>query len=356
MGSQAQPIGRPTTVRAGQEAVTLALTGRQKAAIIVQFLLAEGAELPLRALSDDMQAALTEQIATMRSVDHETLATVVEEFCTHLERIGLSFPGGIEEALKVLDNRISPAAASNIRRMAGTNANADPWARLAQVEPAQLQLILAEESIEVAAIIMSKLPVAKAAELLEQLPGDRARRVAYTISQTSGVAPETVRLIGQTIVGQIDAVPVRAFEGDPAERVGAILNISTSATRDDVLRGLDETDKVVAEQVRKKIFTFPHIPRRIAARDVPKIIRSIDQTTLLTALGGAEGEEVAPAAEFILANMSQRMAASLREEMAALGKVKEKDAEAAQTALTLAIRGLEAAGEITITMPDTMSD
>ncbi|MFZ1660384.1 MAG: FliG C-terminal domain-containing protein [Paracoccaceae bacterium] len=351
MGSHARPIGRPEPTRASQTASALALSGRQKAAVIVRFLLSEGAELPLRALSDDMQAALTEQIATMRTVDHETLAAVVEEFCSHLERIGLSFPGGIEEALKVLDGRISPTAASNLRRSSGSAANSDPWARISQLDPAQLLPILAEESIEVAAIILSKLAVAKAAELLGQMPGDRARRVAYSISQTSGVAPETVRLIGQSLIGQIDAQPVRAFEGDPTERVGAILNVSTSATRDDVLRGLDEADKSVAHQVRKQIFTFAHIPHRIAARDVPKIIRGIEQATLLTALGGAEGE-AAVAAEFILANMSQRMAASLREEMAALGKVKEKDAETAQTTLILAIRDLEAAGELKIVMPD----
>jgi len=352
MGSHARPISRPAPVRASQHVSAVALSGRQKAAVIVRFLLSEGADLPLRALSDDMQAALTEQIATMRTVDHDTLAAVVEEFCGHLERIGLSFPGGIEEALKALDGRISPTAASNLRRSAGSAANSDPWARISLLEPARLLPILAEESIEVAAIILSKLAVAKAAELLGQLPGERARRVAYCISQSSGVAPETVRLIGQTLIGQIDAQPVRAFEGDPTERVGAILNVSTSATRDDVLRGLEETDTSVAQQVRKQIFTFAHIPQRIAARDVPKIIRGIEQATLLAALGGAEGDETARTAEFILANMSQRMAASLREEMAALGKVKEKDAETAQTALILAIRDLEAAGELKIVMPE----
>ena len=352
MGSHARPIGRPTVVKAGQTGAVSMISGPQKAAIIVRFLLSEGATLPLRALSDDMQAALTEQMAIMRTVDHATLAAVVEEFCTHLEQIGLSFPGGLEEALKVLDGQISPAAAGNLRRKTETGGNSDPWARMMQLDAARLLPVIAEESIEVAAIILSKLPVFKAADLLSRMPGEHARRVAYSISQTSGVAPETVRIIGESLMEQMASQPVRAFDGDPTERVGAILNVSSSAIREDVLQGLVETDGQVADQVRRQIFTFAHIPQRIAAKDIPKVIRGIEQADLLIALGGAEDEASAAAAEFILANISQRMAATLREEMAALGKIKSKDAETAQTALILAIRELQAAGELKIVTPE----
>ncbi|MGB5066583.1 MAG: flagellar motor switch protein FliG, partial [Albidovulum sp.] len=48
---------------------SIAMTGRQKAAVIVRLLVAQGSDLPLRKLPDHMQAALTEQIGTMRSVD-----------------------------------------------------------------------------------------------------------------------------------------------------------------------------------------------------------------------------------------------------------------------------------------------
>ena len=50
--------------------------------------------------------------------------------------------------------------------------------------------------------------------------------------------------------------------------------------------------------------------------------------------------------------MSQRMAQSLRDEMANLGKVKEKDAEEAMSAVVAAIREMEAAGEIFLVAED----
>jgi len=54
----------------------------------------------------------------------------------------------------------------------------------------------------------------------------------------------------------------------------------------------------------------------------------------------------------LLANMSQRIAQGLREDMAQRGKVKDKDADEAMSAIVLAIRGLEAAGEVVLITDD----
>jgi flagellar motor switch protein FliG len=191
--------------------------------------------------------------------------------------------------------------------------------------------------------------VAKSAELLGKLPGDRARRVAYAVSQTASIEPDTVKRIGLALANQLDAAPPRAFDTDPVQRVGAILNISPSLTREDVLRGLDEVDTTFAQAVRKAIFTFEHIPKRVLGRDVPKLVRTVEQNTLVTALAACFGKpEMEEASEFILANMSQRMAQGLREEMAALGTVKDKVGEEAHNAVVSVIRDLEAAGEIVL--------
>lgn len=340
-----------TTARPTSFAPANSLTGRQKAAIIVRFLLSQGADLPLTRLTDDLQALLTEQIGQMDLIDRNTLDSVVEEFCTSIERIGLSFPAGVDGALKMLDGRISTNAANRLKRMAGMGGKADPWDKIRGFDTGLILPALREESTEICAVILSKLAVPAAAELLGKLPGDRARKIAYAMSQTGNIDPEAVRRIGQSLVSQLDHVPVRAFDDDPAERVGQILNVSLASTRDDVLQGLADTDAAVAEQVRKVIFIFAHIPAKILPRDVPKILRGLDQDLLVKAIAGAKGDNAA-AAEFLLANMSQRLATNLREEVAALGKVRDRDVEAAQTAIVAAIRDLQAAGELEMIAPE----
>lgn len=325
------------------------LTAREKAAVIVRLLLAEGTPIPLSALPEHMQEALAEQMGQMRLIDRTTLASVVAEFLGQLEAVGLAFPGGIEGALSMMDGHISATAASRLRRLAGASANADPWDRIAAIAPDRLLPVLEAESVEVAAVTLSKLPVPRAADLLAQMPGERARRVAYAVSMTGNVDPETVRRIGLSLAAQLEAQPPRAFETPPVERVGAILNVSNEQTRESVLEGLAAQDQGFADQVRRAIFTFAHLPARLLPRDVPKVLRLVDMPRLVTAMAGAQGNpSLAAVAEFLLANMSQRMAQSLREEVSARGKVRDKDAEEAMAAVILAVRQLEAAGELAL--------
>ncbi|WP_323006405.1 flagellar motor switch protein FliG [Pseudorhodobacter sp.] len=336
-----------------RRAVRRALTNREKAAVIVRLMLVKGAPITLSGLPEHIQASLAEQMSKMRLIDRRTLDRVVAEFVTELEEVGLSFPGGIEGALSIMDGHISTTAANRLRRLAGASSKADPWDRISALPMERLLPVLEEESVEVAAVMLSKLGVPKAAELLSKLAGDRARRVAFAVSLTGNVDPETVRRIGLSLVTQLENLPARAFDTGPVERVGAILNEAPQLIRDEVLAGLDLDDENFAMLVRKAIFTFVHIPSRVAPRDVPKITRSIEQPVLVTALAAATGNpKLEITAEFFLANMSQRMAQALREEMQDRGKVKEKDGEAAQSAVISAIRALEASGELALTQHD----
>ncbi len=355
--STSTPLARITPSRASGPA-SARLSRRQKAAIIVRFLLNEGADIPLTDLPEPLQAQLTTQMGSMRYVDRSTLADVVAEFAAELEAMGLTFPRGVAGALSALDGRISPQTAARLRKEAGVRQFGDPWEQVRAAASDDLVNMITRESTEVAAVMLSKLDVARAAELLGRLPGDQARRITYAVSQTGAVTPGAVDRIGLALAAQLHDVPETAFDNGPVERVGAILNFSAATTRDDVLTGLDETDQDFAKLVRKAIFTFVHIPARVAAVDIPKIIREVDQAVLVTALASAadQGGDLAPAADFMLGNISNRMADALREEIQEQGRVKPRDGETAMTEIVNAIRTLEARGEITLVSQDEAED
>ena len=332
------------------------LTRRAKAAIVVRLLLNEGAEIPLEELPDELQVILTQQMGEMRLVDRDTLSAVVDEFATALEQIGLSFPPGLAGALDVLDGKISPQTAARLRKEAGVRQFGDPWGRIREMGPEKLLTVLENESVEIAAVMLSKLPVPLAADLLGRLPGPKARKITYAVSLTNAVTPDAVDRIGLSLAAQLDAQPKSAFDNGPVERVGAILNSSTSVTRDDVLTGLDETDQGFADAVRKAIFTFGNIPTRIAPRDIPRILREVEQPALVTALAGAEAAGFAASRDFILENMSGRMADQLREEIEASGKVKPTDAETAMSDIVGVIRQMEQSGDLLLVVEDEAED
>ena len=331
------------------------LSSAQKAAIIVRFLLKEGADVPLERLSDDSQRTLTEAIGGMGFINRETLADVLAEFAREIEAMDLVFPAGLAEALHSLEGRISPQTAARLRKEAGVRQIGDPWERIRALEPDKLLPLLEQESTEVAAVLLSKLPVAKAAELLGKLPGPEARKISYAVSLTGQVTPDAVDRIGLSLAAQFEHEPLRAFEDDPVERLGAILNIANSEMRDSLLAGLAEEDQAFGQRLKKAIFTFVHIPARVAPVDVPKLIRDVDPETMLIALAFAvkSGDEALHGtAEFILTNISKRMAEGLREEIAEKASIKAKDGETAMNAVIASIGNLQAAGELTLIVED----
>lgn len=345
----ASPNPHPSATPTATSDPSPPLSRRRKAAVIVQMLLADGQKLSLSSLPEDVQLSLTRELADLRIVDRETMQRVAQEFARDLERVGIAVPGGVEAALRRLADQISPAAAARIRSELA-DSEQDAWGQIMSLSPEDLVPIMNEESTEVSAIVMSKLPVAKAALVLGLLPGELARRITYAMSQTSGVRQDAVQRIGAAIARSHCTKPTPVFENPPQKRVGAILNSSGAATRDAILEGLTSDDPGFADEVRRSIFTFADIPDRVSRPDIPKITRNVEDTVLVTALTAAlaNGGDLSRAAEFILENISQRMADSLREEIAEKGRIRRSVGEEAIGDVVRAIRGAVDAGEITL--------
>lgn len=346
--------GAPVPARMGSEPPSL--SRRAKAAIIVRYLLSNGAELPIENLPDDLQAVLTQQMGNMRLVSRSTLDNVIDEFRRELESAGLAFPDGLAGAISAMDGKISPQTAARLRKEAGVRQIGDPWNRVRDLPTEKLAEFVERESTEVAAVMLSKLETTKAAELLGKMPGPLARKITYAVSQTGKVTPDAVYRIGLSLATQLDHVPVAAFDKGPGERVGAILNESMASTREDVLTALDEKDEDFADDVRRNIFTFELIPARIKPRDIATVVRSVDNELLLIAMAGSVKDPDVAAREFILGNLSGRLADNMRDEMQGKGKVKAKDAEAAMGEIVKTIRDMIDKNEIEMVDPSEAED
>jgi flagellar motor switch protein FliG len=323
------------------------LSRRQKAAVVLRLLLEDGLAPDLTGLTAHQQATLAQEMGQLKPISRDQLQAVVGEFLTELDDLGLSFPKGLDDALNKLSGHISEDVARSLRQQAGLTAQTSIWDVLSGMEAEAIVPLIDGESAEICAVILSKIKVGKAADVLGLLPGARARRITFAISQTSGINPGLVEQIGESLRARIEATPPRAFAKDPVARLGDILNSSAAATRDDLLSGLDESDQGFASQVRKAIFTFAHIPKRVSERDVPTITREVDGDVLVRAL--AAGQEAYPEVlSFILDNMSKRMADQLRDGMADMPPLSPKDGETAMNDVVTTIRKLESDGEISL--------
>jgi len=295
--------------------------------MIVQMLIGDGGSLSLAELPESLQELLTSELGAIRLVDKQTVSSVADEFAT--------------EFMTIADH-LSPTLAERLRAQTDQVRNGDHWPRIVDLEIERIVNIMNNESNEICAVVLSKLPVAKAAEVLQKTPGDRARRITFAMSQTADISPDAVRRIGAALAADYGRPDFLAFEKAPVQRLGAILNSTVTDTREDVLEGLGTADPVFASDVRKAIFTFENIATRVKPNDIPNCVRTVDGEVLTSAIAYAlAGDEpLVTSAEFILENLSQRMAGQIREDAAERGKVKKSDAEAAMSEITTAIREL----------------
>lgn len=322
---------------------------RQKAAIVVSLLLQNGADMPLSQLPGDLQTDLTHQMAQLRLVDQKTLKAVIDEFTRELNSIGLSASGGLESTLTLLEGKISKSTINQLRKDAGVQLVANPWARIKALKTSDLLPFVQNESVEVSAVIMSKLDVQKAAEILSQLPGDQARSISYAISMTDNVTPASMDRIGQSLIAQMDNQPERVFEKSPAERIGMILTVTSQKIREEVLSGLGKTNQAFADMVRQSVFTFDDISERLSAKDIPQIIRSIDHEDLVKGLSHAKTQNSSDTVNFIISSLPKRLGETLLEDIESLSAFAPKDGEQAINRLIGSLQSMLAKGEFFLT-------
>lgn len=326
------------------------LTRRRKAAIVVQMLIADGGSLPLSSLPESLQETLTAELAALRLLDRATMDAVAAEFAGELDRIGMAAPGSRDAAITALADHLSPDLAQRLQAQRAAVRDGDHWPVLADLPVARLAQIMQAESVEIGAVALSKLPVTKAAEVLAKTPGDRARQITYAMSLTAAIAPAMVQRIGRALAQDYGSDRPVAFDKAPAQRLGAILMSTPQDTRDDLLNGLGAQDEDFASDLRWAIFTFKDIATRVKPADIANCLRAVDAPVLSTALAAALAGDaaLAAAAEHILDNISQRMAAQMRDDARDRGAVKKTDGEAAMAAVSAAVRDLVDSGAITL--------
>ena len=346
-----------TAIEPAPAADRAALTRAQKAAILVHLLLREGADPGVARLPSAVQRRLARTLATVGDVDRHTIASIAMEFASQLDGDALRMPKTLRGAIRALDRSLSPNVvsdlASELRGVPTDDMASSAWDALGGIEIDVLHKMLEADAPEVIAVILSKLKPIRAAALMARFDDDAATRVAIAFSATQEVSAETVARIGLSLGSAMQSDAPRGLFGDPAERVGAILNAAKSGDRARVLGGLDDHSPDFAAQVRRSVFSWEVVPERLEPRDVPNVLRKIGVAKVVAAIGGDPEERVAA---FLLGSISQRNADQMREEIQDAEAPKRDAIEEARQAFAAEVREMEEAGELVLLSPDEGED
>ncbi|MEM6677418.1 MAG: FliG C-terminal domain-containing protein [Pseudomonadota bacterium] len=325
---------------------TAHLTQAEKAAIVIGALGADAAGPVLENLDESSLRSFTGAMARLRRVEPGVVRLVIAEFLDALRDHDRQIRGGLNKAREVLEPHVNQNLLGRLLDDLDSPSASNVWKKLSKVNEEALADYLSREHAQTAAIILSKLPSEHAAKVLNRFEPDRAREVVLGITRTQTLDPHVIEAIGTSVSRDFLATAAHAApRRNPAERIGAIMNFVNVQMRDHVLGHIEDTQPDFAEEVRRKMFTFDDIPKRIAPRDVALFVRETDRGTLIRALRFSE-DAGSEAGEFILGNISSRVSDQLRSEMTEIDKVRRKDGEAAHAEVVGVIRQIEERGDL----------
>lgn len=320
------------------------LTGRQKAAILLISLGPELSGQIFRHLTDEEIEQLTLEIASLRRVDSDTRAVVLDEFHEMVMAQEYIAQGGIEYAKELLEKGLGPQKAAEIIHRLTASLHVRPFDFARKTDPAQLLNFIQHEHPQTIALILAYLNPEQAGQILSSLPAELQVEVAKRLATLDRTSPEVLEEVEATLERRLSAFVTQDFTvAGGIDVVVDILNRVDRATEKTIMDALEEEDPELAEEIKKRMFVFEDIVL-LSDRDIQMIVREVDSSEWALALKTAS-EEVQ---ERIFKNMSKRAAEMLKEEMEYLGPVRLRDVEEAQQKIVSIIRRLEEAGEIVV--------
>ncbi|MFT8871368.1 MAG: flagellar motor switch protein FliG [Sporolactobacillus sp.] len=321
------------------------MTGKQKAAILLIALGSETSANVFKHLTEQEIEDMTLAISNARKVDPELKKHVVEEFYqTALAQEYIS-QGGIGYAKQVLEKALGSEQANVILQKLTSTLQVRPFDFMRKSDPQQILNFLQNEHPQTIALVLSYLMPDQAAAVLSALPIATQADVARRIAKMDRTSPEIISQIERVLEKKISSSSVNQ-DYTQAGGVGSIVNVLNGVdrtTEKNILEQLEQEDPDLAEEIKKRMFVFEDIIV-LDDRAVQRVIRECENEDLILAMRTASDE----VKELLFRNMSERMAASFKEEMQYMGPVRLHDVEEAQTRIVNAIRKLEDAGEIVI--------
>ncbi len=321
------------------------LTGLEKTAILMVTLGEQASAEILKQLSEEEIQQASKAVAQLQRVPPELAERVLLEF-SRIAEAGFSGRGGFDFAGKMLTHAFGLDTAQKLleRLPRSRGPEAAHVESLRNADPQQLAQLLQSEHPQTIAIVLSRLKVAHAAELLRHFSSTLRRDVTMRMATLDQLSPEVVQRIVAFIGHKMKSLGELGRESFSGVRtVAEILNSLDSTLSASVLNEIEEQDTNLAEAIRHYMFVFEDL-LMLDTNAMKEILSKIDRKLLIVALKGTSEQ----LRNHFMQCMSQRGAEMLREDMEAAGPVRIREVEVAQQKIIAVVRQMEAQGQLSL--------
>jgi flagellar motor switch protein FliG len=321
------------------------LTGPHKVAILLRLLDQEVSTAILVKLGDRDIARIHRADTDLGQCEEELIREVATDFRERIFGAGTGLSG---VASRRVDSLIRDTFGEDRLSTIFGRTDADLGKisdTLADIDPRVVGRILSREYPQTCALVLSQLPPPQAADVVMALPEefriDVIMRIARMEKISEDMLAELNRALERELSGFESAARAQEMEGvDLAVQLFMHMDRSNEAT---LLDSIAEEDPEVADMIRERMFVFDDL-LTVDDRGIQQLLRNVENQSLVLALKGADDGML----QKFLNNVSKRVAASLREDLEAMGPVRLSEVEGAQQQIANTAREMIERGEIMV--------
>jgi flagellar motor switch protein FliG len=318
------------------------LSGPERAAVLLLALGEQWGGKIFAMLDDDELREISIVMSSLGTVEAEEVEQLLLEFVGRMSASG-ALLGNYDAAERLLVQYLPKERVGGIMDEIRGPAGRNMWEKLANVQEEVLANYLKNEYPQTVAVVLSKLRAEHAARVLAILPEDFALDVVNRMLKMESVQKDVIERVEQTLRTEFMSNLSQTRRRDLHEVMAEIFNNFDRQTETRFITALEEENREAAERIKALMFTFDDLIK-LDAGSAQTLMRNIDKDKLAIALKGA-AEAVR---EFFFKNMSTRAAKMLVDDMQALGPVRLRDVDEAQSLLVNIAKDLAAKGEILI--------
>ncbi|HEY0043606.1 MAG TPA: flagellar motor switch protein FliG [Allosphingosinicella sp.] len=320
-------------------------SGLQRAAMLMLALGQEHGAAIWEQLSVDEIKELSSAIAQLGRIPANCVEHLLITFSGEVSSMA-SLHGSYETTERLLKGVLPQDKVKDIMEDIRGPSGRTMWDKLSNVNESVLAAYLKNEYPQTVAVILSKLSSDHAARVLSELPQELSTDVILRMLRMDTVQKEVIVEVEQTLRSEFMSNLSRSQRRDPHESMAEIFNALDRSSEEVMLSALDEKAPEAAERIRALMFTFDDLANLLPAA-ISAIVRNADKRDMALALKGAPE----PMKQLFFSTMTERAAKLMREEMSAMGPVRARDCEEAQTTMVRLAKSLADRGEIMLVDP-----
>ncbi|MBT6859345.1 MAG: flagellar motor switch protein FliG [Rhodospirillaceae bacterium] len=318
------------------------LSGADKAAIFMLSLEQDQSAKLFELMDVEEIKELSMTMANLGTIDSEVVERLFIEFADQLSSTG-SLVGSYDSTERLLLQTIDQEKVDLIMEEIRGPAGRTMWDKLGNVNEQVLANYLKNEYPQTVAVVLSKIKPDHASRVLAVLPENFAMEVIMRLLRMETVQKEILDGVEKTLRTEFMSNLASTQRQDSHEQMANIFNSLDRSTENRFMGALEERNRESAERIKGLMFTFEDLAR-IDPSGVQALLRQVEKDQLAIALKGGSDD----IKDLFFKNMSERAAKMMQEDMEAMGPVRLKEVDEAQSNVVQTAKTLADAGEIVI--------